>query len=99
MARVVWSQPALSDLDAVADFIALDNPGAASRLIQRIFQHVDHLAEHPNMGAKPPELSELPYRQVVEPPCRVLYRVDGDTVYIVHVMRSEQRLTKSRLPP
>lgn len=26
MAEVVWAEPALSDLDAIADYIALDNP-------------------------------------------------------------------------
>lgn len=34
------------------------------------------------------------YRQIVEKPCRVLYRIDGETVYIVHVMRG-----KSLTPP
>jgi hypothetical protein len=26
MAKVVWTEPALSDLDAIADYTALDNP-------------------------------------------------------------------------
>ena len=34
MAEVIWAQPTLNDLDAIADYIALDNPeaGAASFL-------------------------------------------------------------------
>ena len=43
MAQVVWTEPALADLDTIADYIALDNPEAAAALVQRIFQHADHL--------------------------------------------------------
>jgi len=33
MAEVIWAEPALNDLDAIADYIALDNP-AVRRLVQ-----------------------------------------------------------------
>ena len=38
MAEVIWAEPALNDLDAIADYIALDNPEAARRLVQKIFE-------------------------------------------------------------
>jgi ParE-like toxin of type II ParDE toxin-antitoxin system len=34
MAQVVWTEPALADLDAIADYIALDNPEAARLLVK-----------------------------------------------------------------
>jgi plasmid stabilization system protein ParE len=37
MAEVIWTEPALNDLNAIADYIALDNPEAARRLVQKIF--------------------------------------------------------------
>ena len=92
MAQVEWSEPALSDLDAIADYIALDNAEAAKALVRRIFGHVDHLADHPRMGSKPPEPEAWRYRQIIEPPCRIFYRQAGDVIYIVHVMRGEQLL-------
>lgn len=97
MAEVIWTEPALSDLDAIADYIALDNPEAARALVQRVFKHVDQLEIHPLSGSKPRELTGRRYRQIVEPPCRVFYRVDGKRVFILHAMRSEQRLYKARL--
>lgn len=45
MAEVIWSEPALNDLDAIADYIALDNPEAARRLVQKIFEY--SLRGHP----------------------------------------------------
>ena len=97
MAEIIWSEPALQDLDAIADYIALDKPEAARRLVQRIFIHVAQLALHPESGSRPPELKGMDYRQIVEPPCRVFYRIDRQRVLILHVMRGEQRLRKERL--
>lgn len=72
MAELIWTVPALQDLDAIADYIALDNPLAARRLVQRVFQHVAQLEAYPESGSHPPELrrSSHRYRQIVEPPCR-----------------------------
>ena len=30
MAEIIWTEPALADLDAIADYIALDKPDAAA---------------------------------------------------------------------
>jgi toxin ParE1/3/4 len=97
MVEIVWSEPAVADLDAVADYIALEDPVAAAELVERVFRHVGQLAEHPESGSRPQELKRTRYRQIVEPPCRIFYRHDGGTVYVVHVMRSERLLRKRKL--
>lgn len=97
MAEIVWSEPALSDLEAIADYIALENPGAASALVSRVFDHVEQLSDHPESGSRPPELKRSRYRQIVEAPCRIFYRHDGHKVYILHVMRFERLLRKGQL--
>ena len=97
MAEIVWSEPALSDLDAIADYIALESPVAASELVKRVFQHVEQLVEHPHSGSRPQELQRSRYRQIVDPPCRIFYRHDGHKVFILHVMRLERLLRKGKL--
>jgi toxin ParE1/3/4 len=97
MAEIIWSEPALADLDAIADYIALENPAAAAALVSRLMQHVEQLADHPESGGRPPELKRSRYRQIVEPPCRVFYRHDGRRVLILHVMRSERLLRRQQL--
>ena len=93
MARVVWTEPALSDLEAIADYIALENPTAAAMLVRRVYKHVGQLADHPESGSRPLDLDgNSRYRQIVEPPCRVFYRFDGSTVWILYVMRAERLL-------
>jgi toxin ParE1/3/4 len=97
MAEIVCSEPALSDLDAIADYIALEDPVAASELVKRIFGHVEQLADHPESGSRPQELGQSRYRQIVEPPCCVFYRHDGHKVFILYVMRTERLLRKRQL--
>ena len=97
MAQLIWTEPALSDLDAIADYIALDKPDAAKTFVQRVFSHIEQLQEHPESGSIVRELPNSPYRQIVEPPCRVFYRFDGTKVFVLPVMRGEMRLRKLRL--
>lgn len=91
MAQVIWTEPALADLDAIADYIALDNPAAAKAHVQKVFRRVELLAVHPGSGSKPRELKGWRYRQIIEPACRIFYRQDAARVYIVYV-RAERLL-------
>jgi len=76
----------------------LDKPSAAAALVQRVFTLVEQLGEHPERGSMPAELGKKSrYRQLVEPPCRVFYRFDGERVFILHVMRSSDFSGKTSL--
>lgn len=92
MARLVWTERAISDLDEIVEYIAYENPDAARRLAQRVKEHVEQLADHPLSGPVPHEYAGGPYRQISESPCRVIYRVDGKNVIVLRVKRSERLL-------
>jgi len=62
-----------------------------------VFAHVEQLAAHPLSGPKLPEFRGWRYRQIVEPPCRVIYRHERGVVHIVHVVRGERMLHKELL--
>ena len=92
MACLIWTEPAIRDLEEIADYIALDNEDAARRFVQRVFASVSRLENFPLSGKRPKELPEGRYREIFMPPCRIFYRVATDTVYILHVKRSERVL-------
>ena len=92
MARLIWTEPALADLDEIAEYIALDDSRAAARLVKKVFDRVERLERFPNSGKRPGELTDTPYREVVVPPCRMFYRVDRELVYILYITRSERLL-------
>jgi toxin ParE1/3/4 len=97
MAEIVWSEPALAELDAIADYIALDKPSAANRFVQRVFSSVERLAEFPKSGSRVPEIPKSVYRQLVVGPCRIFYRHDDGRVFIIFVMRGERQFTEEFL--
>ena len=92
MAEVIWTEPALQELDSIAEYIALDNVVAASALVEEVFDKTERLESFPQSGRIPPELPNSIYREVVVPPCRVFYREEGNHVFILYVMREERQL-------
>ena len=94
MAQVIWTEPALYDLEEIAEYIALDKVNAASTLVKNVFSTVDRLEQFPKSGRKPPELKKSRYREIIVEPCRIFYREDTEIVYILYVMRSERKLRK-----
>ena len=94
MAEIIWAEPALSDLNDIAEYIALENVVAAKQLVQTIFSKVERLEVFPESGRIPPELEHLNYREVVVNPCRIFYKQDGEEVFILFVMRTERDLRK-----
>lgn len=94
MAKIVWTEAALDDLDEIAEYIALDKIGAAKKLVERVFSRVNLLRESPMSGRMPQELDGEKYREVIVGPCRIFYRALDDEVVILHIMRSERILRK-----
>jgi len=94
VARIIWTKPALSDLDDIAEYIALDKVSAAQRLVKKVFSVVERLEQFPDSGRHPPELAKSEYREVIAGPCRIFYRTTNEDVYIVYVMRGERKLRK-----
>lgn len=95
MAQIVWTEPALNELDEIAEYIAIDNFHAAQQLVQSVFKRVDQLSAHPKSGRCPPELPKNSiYRELIVGPCRLFYRIESEKVIIVYVMRSERTLRK-----
>ncbi len=92
---MIWAEPALQDLDQIADYIALDDPTAAIRLVRAVFEKAGLLEQFPEMCPVPHDLPGSRYRHLVVGPLRIFYRVEGDVVFIIYVMRAERDLTMS----
>lgn len=94
MARLTWTEPALEDLDVIADYIALDNPQAARNLVTEVLDRAERLGSYPRSGKRVSELPRSPYREIVVLPCRIFYRLEESEVFVLHVRRGEQLFRK-----
>jgi plasmid stabilization system protein ParE len=97
MAEVIWTEPALADLDALGDHIALDAYEASRRLIGKVFERVDLLEAHPRVGRVSRDLRNTLYRKLVVNPADIYYRIDGEKVIIIHISRAERNFDPTRL--
>lgn len=92
MAKVVWSAPALLQLESIIEFIALDKPEAARAVAARIVATTDRLERFLILGRPIKEFAHKSYRQVWIKPCWLYYRVKEGNVHILHVRRGERPL-------
>jgi len=65
--------------------------------MRQVMESTDRLPAFPQSGRKLPEFPEFPHREVLVPPCRVVYRVEERIVLILYVTRSERVLRRSHL--
>ncbi len=92
MAKIIWTEPAFIDLNEIAEYIALDKPTAASSLVKKIFTKTERFENFPNSGRNPLEFKKSRYKEIIVNPCRIFYRIDGNNIYILYIMRSERKL-------
>lgn len=81
--EIRWTRQALQNLDAIAAYIALDNPSRAASFISEIKDKTQLLAQFPAIGrpGRVPGTREL----VVHENYVLPYRVKGDLVQIIRV--------------
>jgi toxin ParE1/3/4 len=99
--RIVWSDSALDRVTVFLDFIAEENPAAARRVIQKLFDRVDTLADFPHLGR--PLLSGIDptLRRIVFGSYVVVYQVveSAQTISIVTIRHSRERSLPQEEPP
>jgi len=90
---ISFAESALRDLEAVRVWYAEQGVSAIGvRLVAEVFQRVQALADHPDMGRVVPEFDQPFLRELIHPPFRIVYRRDPQRVRMVRVWRSERLL-------
>ena len=97
MAEVIWTIPAINDLEGILEYIALDKPEAANTLAEKIFERVEKLEKFPESGTKPSELEGTPYRRLRVGPILIYHRQEENRVFIVHICRAERQFRLSNI--
>jgi plasmid stabilization system protein ParE len=91
--RVLWSDSALERATEFLDFIAEENPGAAGRVVQDLFDHVEALSEHPFLGRRLSDEIDSSLRRLVAGDYIVVYQLNEarQTIWVVAVRHHRQR--------
>ena len=90
--KLLVTAQAKRDTGRILSYIARENPEAAANLSNALELGVLRLLEYPLRAPVVPNQANPDIRQLIIPPCRILYRVTGLNLYIVGVMRCEQNI-------
>ena len=92
--KVSFSESALNDLEAIKNYYAEQGVlDVGESFVADIFVRVETLIDHPKIGRVVPEFGEEHIREIVHPPFRVVYLRGKQSVVVIRVWRSEQKLS------
>jgi toxin ParE1/3/4 len=88
---VIWTDDALDDLENIRDYIEEDSPAAAMRVLRRLRDALQRLADNPRMGrtGRVPETRELIFPNL---PYIGVYRIleDESRLEILNIIHASQ---------
>jgi plasmid stabilization system protein ParE len=91
--KVVYTDEAIHDLDAIADWLTLHYPAVAPAVERRIQSVVSHIARWPESARRTASRPDVRMMPLGRYPYLIFYRVTADTVEILHIHHAaRQRL-------
>jgi len=87
--RVLWTETAVRDLEGIVSYVAAEAPINADRILARLKSKAESLEVTPERGRLVPELLRhglAVWRELIVRPYRIMYRIDGRTVYVLAVL-------------
>lgn len=89
--RVLWTEAALKQLEAIRDYHAQTSPEYARRLAERLVNRSEQIAAFPHAGHMVPEYEIDEVRQVIESSYRVIYLIKEAQIEILAVIHTSRR--------
>lgn len=92
---VQWTQTAADDLEPIIDYVADESISSAVHVFQKLRARAARPTSFPQRGRVVPELKAhgmLTYRELIERPWRILYRIEADTVYVLAVIDARRNV-------
>ncbi len=90
--KLIWSPLAIERISEIANYIAQDNPAAAEKWVDKIFEQVERLHEFPESGRIVPEIKNKMFREIISGNYRVIYKYEDLQVLILTVRHGKQIL-------
>ncbi|MCK4448034.1 MAG: type II toxin-antitoxin system RelE/ParE family toxin [Candidatus Marinimicrobia bacterium] len=97
--KIEWTEPALSDLESIRDYIGKDSEYYASRFIGRIIEAVERLEQFPEMGRRVPEAEEDNIREILFQNYRIMYRAEPQRILVLVVIHAARDLSLKEPKP
>jgi addiction module RelE/StbE family toxin len=93
--KIVWTDPAVEDLEAAVEFIAKDSEAYAANLAQLAVDAAESLARFPNRGHRVPDPALSRFRELIVGSYRLIYLVETKRVLIVALLHGHRALRRA----
>ncbi|HEV7395838.1 MAG TPA: type II toxin-antitoxin system RelE/ParE family toxin [Pyrinomonadaceae bacterium] len=93
--RVLWSDGAVAQLEAIHDYVAQTSPEYARRIVDKLTRRSIQIAAFPFSGRMLPEFEINDARELIEGSYRIIYLVKVDRIEVLAVMHG----ARDRLKP
>jgi toxin ParE1/3/4 len=93
--KIIWTNVAEKDLRDIIEYISVDNPHNALKILKKIQQKASSLYTLPERGRIVPELQDqgiLQYRELVIHPWRLIYRIAEREIFVLSCIDSRQNV-------
>lgn len=94
--KLQWTEPALSDLESIRDYIKWDSEYYANLFVERIIDAVERLINFPELGRRVPEAEKENIRELLFHNYRIIYRVETECILILTIVHSARDLSRTR---
>jgi toxin ParE1/3/4 len=100
--KIFWTEAALSQLQAIYDYISQTSTDYASRMIDRLTKRSIQIAKFPYSGRMVPEYDLNEIREVLEWPYRIIYLINTERSHVevlavVHGARSHPGISQEQV--
>jgi toxin ParE1/3/4 len=97
--KLVWSEPALADIESIRDYIRRDSEFYAGRFINRIIEAVETLVNLPARGRLVPEADDPSTRELLFQNYRIMYRLEDARIIILAIVHAARDWTQKETKP
>lgn len=92
MARISWTEQAISDVQEICEFIEKDSFRYAQIFADKVFVAVENLSKYPELGRVVPEYGNTSIREIILGNYRIIYEYTNDEIIILTVYHSARLL-------
>jgi len=93
--KVIWTKNAELDLELIIEYIKINSINIAKRILVEIKHESNKLHTLPQRKRVVPEFQEIgitKYREIIYKRWRIIYKIDGEKVYVLIVVDSSRNL-------
>ncbi len=95
--KVTWTESAVIDAEAIAEYIARDSPAYAANFTLKMRVLAESLSRLPNRGRILPEFPCEDLREIIRGNFRLIFQVKDKNVYIIRIFHGARIINVSDL--